>query len=173
MNFTELNTEFWLIVLLLVVLVVFAVFCVIIRNLLKAAVALAVTSAALTILLFIMNASLAAVFELSVCSGLITVIFISTVSLTKPHSREELLIQAKQRMKRFIFLPILLITAAAVLLLLGPNINIASFAQPAVSEASVEEVLWNVRNNDMLGQIIVVLAGVFGVVILFKGRDKR
>jgi NADH-quinone oxidoreductase subunit J len=173
LNLADINTELWLMILLLGALVVFAVISVMIRNLLKAAVALAVTSAALTTLLFIMNAYLAAVFELSVCAGLITVVFISAISLTKPHSREELMVKAKQRIKRFIYLPILLIAVSAVLLFIKSNIKIDFLVQSTGSESTVEEVLWNVRGNDMLGQIIVMLAGVFGVIILFKGREKK
>ena len=52
-------------------------------NLLKSAIGLAVTSAILSLLLFLMDAPLAGVFELSVCAGLITVVFISVISLTK------------------------------------------------------------------------------------------
>lgn len=173
LNLADFSTGSWIIVLLLVSLVVFAVCAVMIRNLLKAAVALAVTSAALTILLFLMDAYLAAVFELSVCSGLITVVFISTISLTKPRSREELMELAKLRIKKYIYLPVILIIAAVMLLFLKSNVNMSFEVQPVGLEPAIEQILWNVRSNDMLGQIIIVLAGVFGVVILFKGRDKR
>jgi hypothetical protein len=40
-------------------------------------------------------------------------------------------------------------------------------------ELPVQEILWNARRTDVLGHIIMILAGVFGVVILFKGRDGK
>ena len=64
-------------------------------NLLKSAIGLAVTSAILSLLLFLMDAPLAGVFELSVCAGLITVVFISVISLTKPLTSAE----SSKRMK--------------------------------------------------------------------------
>jgi NADH-quinone oxidoreductase subunit J len=50
---------------------------------LKAAICLGVASALLGVLFFVLNAPYAAVFELSICAGLITVLFVSTISLTK------------------------------------------------------------------------------------------
>jgi multisubunit Na+/H+ antiporter MnhB subunit len=86
---------------------------------------------------------------------------------------QELMELAKQRIKRYIYLPAILIIAAVILFFLKSNINLCYTAKIVGSEPAVEEILWNVRSNDILGQIIIVLAGVFGVVILFKGRDKR
>ncbi len=68
---------------------------VMIRDLLKAAVSLAALSAVLTVILFMLKAPLAAVFELSVCAGLITVVFVSTISMTKLRTKEQ--IRAAQR----------------------------------------------------------------------------
>ena len=45
------------------------------RGLLRAAIALATTSVVLAIIMFRLDSPLAAVFELSVCAGLITVVF--------------------------------------------------------------------------------------------------
>jgi len=35
-------------------------------------------------------------------------------------------------------------------------------------ELDVRNVIWKLRQTDMLGQIILILTGVFGVVVLFK-----
>ena len=77
-------------------LVLFALFTVLIKNLLKAVISLAAASASLTIIMFMLNAPLAAVFELSVCAGLITVIFISVISLTKPLTPEEEILEVRK-----------------------------------------------------------------------------
>ena len=77
-------------IFLLVGLVISAMVCIMIRNLLKACISLAVVSAILSLIMFLLGAPLAAVFELSVCAGLITVVFISAVSMTRVRSKEEI-----------------------------------------------------------------------------------
>jgi hypothetical protein len=39
-------------------------------------------------------------------------------------------------------------------------------------EKDVRVILWNERLLDVLGQVVIMLAGVFGVVVLFKERKK-
>ncbi|RLJ00062.1 MAG: hypothetical protein DRP08_06770 [Candidatus Aenigmatarchaeota archaeon] len=53
------------------------------KDLLQSAVLLGVASAVISIAFFIADAPIAAAFELIVCAGLITVLFISTISLTR------------------------------------------------------------------------------------------
>lgn len=161
-----------LLIILLALLVVAAVFAVMIRNLLKAAIALAATSVVLTIIMFILGSPLAAVFELSVCAGLITAIFVSAISLTKPGTREELKAKRKARLKRFIYLPILVVLLAAGLILAWPSLQL-NIAGVASGNLSVQSAIWDIRQLDILGQIIIILAGVFGVVVLFKGREEK
>ena len=43
-------------------------------------------------------------------------------------------------------------------------------APPAPPVKDVRETLWFVRRFDLIGQILIVLVGVFGVVVLFKTR---
>ena len=41
-------------------------------------------------------------------------------------------------------------------------------------EGDVRRVLWNQRHLDLLGQIVILLAAVFGVLVLFKeSKDER
>ncbi|HTY45063.1 MAG TPA: NADH-quinone oxidoreductase subunit J [Patescibacteria group bacterium] len=141
------------------------------RSLLRSAIGLALTSAILTILMIRLDSSLAAVFELSVCTGLISVLFISTISLTHPLTRKEILAHMRERRARFWFLPFLLIALGVILSLLKIKPPIDLPAPEAVKEA--RNVLWSLRQVDVMGQIIVLLTGVFGVVILFKERVKK
>lgn len=141
------------------------------RSLLKATIGLAATSAIITILMFRLNSPLAAVFELSVCTGLITVIFVSTISLTKPLTHKEIVELSKERHKRFSYLPILMIVASIVLTLIRIKNNII-IPQAAGAVTDVRHVMWNMRQMDMIGQIIVVIVGALGVVILFEERTK-
>lgn len=153
---------------LLLLLLLAGVWSVMTLNLLKSAIGLAAVSAILSLLLFFMDAPLAGVFELSVCAGLITVVFISAISLTKlltgPETRE----RDRSRVKRFIFLPILIAVAGWALYALNPGLDIP--LAPPGAELDARQTLWNVRRLDLVGQILIILAGVFGVVILFKDR---
>ena len=69
--------------LLFILTVLFAVWAVMSRNLLTSAIMLALVSVFASIILFDFSAPWAGVFELSVCAGLITVLFISGVSLVR------------------------------------------------------------------------------------------
>jgi len=163
------------IILLLIGLVASAITCMVIQNLLKASIALAAVSAILSAIMFIMGANLAAVFELSVCAGLVTVVFISAISMTPLRSKEELAEVTKGRHKRFMWLPVvLIITAAVTLFVLLPHLTaIIPGGIPPVDAQTPQDIFWTARQQDMLGQIIIVLAGVFGVLIFFKEREKE
>jgi NADH-quinone oxidoreductase subunit J len=152
-------------------LVLFALFTVMIKNLLKAVISLAAASASLTIIMFMLNAPLAAVFELSVCAGLITVIFISVISLTKPLTPEEEILEVRKRIIRYIYLPVIVIIVALLFLFIKPALNFSINSSPT-NDINVQDVIWNKRPLDILGQIIIILAGVLGVVILFKESKK-
>ena len=157
--------------ILLTLLILAAVWAVMTRSLMMSAVGLALVSVILSIIMFTLNSPLAAVFELSVCAGLITVVFISTMSLTKPITRSEFKKQTKDRIKRYWYLPVIMILVGlgCALVLTAPELKPLN---PAV-ENDVRNVMWKLRQTDVLGQIIILLAGVFGVVVLFKERTKN
>jgi NADH-quinone oxidoreductase subunit J len=141
------------------------------RSLLRSAIGLALVSAILTILLFRFDSPLAAVFELSVCSGLISVVFISTISLTEPMTMKEVIKHMKDRLTRFWYLPFIVVIVGTALSLLDIRLDIK--VPPPEIQKDVREVLWNMRQLDLIGQVTILLAGVFGVAILFKeGRKK-
>ncbi len=156
--------------LLLMALTITALGSVLKKDLVKAAIALAVTSIILTILMFRLASPLAAVFELSVCAGLITVIFMSTISLTKPLTAQQEEERLHSRAKHFASLPVMVIAAAAVMVFVGIPTNFT--LPPAAPAGDVRNVLWNERQLDLLGQMLVILAGCFGVLVLFKERVK-
>jgi len=161
-------------VLLLVGLVAAATACIIIQNLLKASIALAVVSVILSVIMFLLDAPLAAVFELSVCSGLITVIFISAISMTRVRSKEEVSERVRARRKRFVYLPIMLIVLlAGVLIILWPRLGSLSPHAAPTAAASGPDVFWNKRQADLLGEVIIILVGVYGVLIFFKESVKK
>ncbi|MCX5657295.1 MAG: hypothetical protein NTZ48_03595 [Candidatus Omnitrophica bacterium] len=156
--------------ILLSCLVLAAVWTVMTVRLIRSVVGLALTSAILAVIMYRLNSPFAAVFELSVCSGLISVIFITTVGFTQRISKERLRIRKKERLAKFWLLPIILIAAG---LLLMRYLKIPDFVACLPPDSQdVRGIIWNMRHLDLLGQIVVLLAGVFGVVILFKEADK-
>ncbi len=156
-------------IVLLVLLLVAGIWTVMISDLLLAAIGLATVSAILTVILYHLGGPLAAVFELSVCAGLITVVFIATISLTRAESAEDTRWERVKLLKRFIWLPVLLGIVAWALV--TAKMRVDRLAPPTIGEAEdVRHVLWSMRRFDLLGQILVILAGIFGVVVLFKSR---
>ncbi len=59
------------------------------RDLLKGALALAVMSAILAAMFFHFGAPWAAMFELSVCAGFITVLFLAVIALTEAREQDD------------------------------------------------------------------------------------
>jgi len=139
-------------------------------RLLRSVIGLALTSAILSVIMFRLNSSMAAVFELSVCSGLISVIFVTTVSFTQRVSKERLRIRRQERFAKFWLLPVIIVIMAIIFFKFSKPIAFEFNTLPGNKD--VREVIWNLRHLDLLGQIIAILAGVFGVAMLFK-ENKR
>jgi NADH-quinone oxidoreductase subunit J len=158
--------------IILGLMIVASLLTALIRNTLKAVISLAVASALLTVYMFIEGAPLAAVFELSVCAGLITAIFISTISLTQSGETDKNNIESKKRILRYIYLPIILIIVIAIAFFAKPVIN-AIICNIGQQEDNIQHVVWHTRKLDIAGQIIIIVAGVFGIVILFKEAFKK
>ena len=144
-----------------------ALWTVMTHVLLRSALGLAIVSALLTVLMFRLDAPLAGVFELSVCTGLISVIFISTISLTQRLPYPEYVARRKKRYRRFLALPLLLVVVGVILILMHNRQPSTTLPSP-LSHLTAAGVLWDSRKMDLLGQILILLAGVYGVVILFK-----
>lgn len=155
-----------LLVLLLVVVALWTVQ----TTIMRAAIGLALTSVVLTLLLFHMGAPLAAVFELSVCAGLITVLFFSTIGMTRPLDEAGARRERKALSRRFH--PAFAVCAAVGVLLWGSG-YVLEIAPPQGDSPAVRDVLWGVRQLDLVGQILVMFVGVFGVVVLYKERKKE
>jgi len=155
----------------LIFLLLFCIMAVMSRSILKSAIYLAAASATLGVVMYVSGAVWAAVFEVSVCSGLVTVIFISAISLSKMKKDEiQKLYDDKKRMA---LLPITLIIGGVILVVvaLAKDFTLPS-AAAAVSE-SFQEIFWNSRQADILGQIVAILAGGIAVVVLFKEDEAK
>ncbi len=135
---------------------------------LRAVIGLAAASICVTLILFRLGAPLAGVFELSVCAGLISAVFIATISLSELETPESVRATRKDRLKRYWYLPPLLLAVGVAVMQMDLS------PVPAVTrpDVDVREVLWSQRPLDLFGQIAVLLAGAFGVVLLFKRKSK-
>ncbi len=156
--------------LLLVLLVLAALWASMTTALLRATLGLALTSALLAVVMFALGATLAAVLELSVCAGLISVVLVSVTSLTQPRSLKEALAARKRRLRRYWPLPLVLIAAGVALSFVHVPVDIV-LRLPG-GDGDVRTVLWSMRQLDLFGQILILLAGVFGVLVLFRKEAK-
>jgi NADH-quinone oxidoreductase subunit J len=152
--------------LLLCGLIIFSGLAIIFKDLLKAALSLAVASLCLGIIFFRLGAPYAGVFEISVVAGLITVLFILTIALTK---KEREIKEANLTRIAFpLFFILFLIIDGLVMKSLLQKVP----ALPSEPEAGIfGEVLWKQRTFDLVAQIGVILAGVLAVLALFRKKE--
>lgn len=144
----------------------FGVYAVMERSILRSAIGLALASASLSVLIYDMGGALASMFELSVCTGLVTVIFISGISLSqspKMEVRREYRDRERNRL-----LPVLLIGIGGALVLTALLLRFEEPVFALDAGASVREVFWNARQADLWGQIAVILCGGVAVAVLFR-----
>jgi NADH:ubiquinone oxidoreductase subunit 6 (subunit J) len=150
-----------MIVTTLIVLIFFAVLAILLKDNLLSIISLGVVSALLSITFFQLGAPVAGVFELSVGSGLITVLAILTISFIQ---------NKKEKKGKFNpRLPIFILAAVILFFLIQSLIKpdfISSFSP--VSWGKVGDILWKTRVFDLLPQILIVLAAVFGIIALLR-----
>jgi NADH-quinone oxidoreductase subunit J len=157
--------------LLCIALTVVALWAVMTRSLLRSAICLAVTSAILTMVMFRLHSPLAAVFELSVCAGLIPVIFVSAITLTHPLTPKEVIQYMKERLNRFWYLPFIVLSVGIIFIFIHLKFKMP-LSVPEVDK-DVRFVLWHLRPLDLIGQILILLVGVFGILVLFKEKKEN
>jgi NADH-quinone oxidoreductase subunit J len=117
----------------------------------------------------LLGAPWAAVIEVSACSGLVTVIFISAISLSKIKKEEvQKLYADKKQMK---FLPYVLIIAGIIIIVAAISGSISLPGTTVESAEDFREVFWNSRQADILGQIATILIGGIAVYVLMR-EDK-
>jgi NADH-quinone oxidoreductase subunit J len=154
--------------LLLGLMVVLSIGCCIFKDLLYVAISLATISAVLALVLFKFGANIAGVFELSVCAGLITVLFIATVSLTKDSDQKN-----ETRLATY-FVPLFVLIFIGIdyfiIQWLAHSIPATVVAQPL---GTFQKVFWEIRSADILGQVGLIGAGVFGILALFRLTSKE
>ncbi len=166
--------------ILTISLVIAALWSIISSDILKGAIALAITSIIIALIMFSFDAPIAGVFELSVCAGLITVVFISAISLTRPLNESGIVERRKYHLKRYWPLPVLAVIVGVTIAHIvssDPQTFVSNITSFADYDGSFRNTFWNERSLDIFGQIIVIMTGIFGVVVLFKrlyqGKENR
>ena len=152
-------------------MLVFGVLAVMHHSMTKSAIALAIASAVLGIIMYMLGSVWAAVFEISVCSGLVTVIFVSAISLSNADKGDlEKIFETKKRMAA---LPVILIASGVALIAAAMATGFSLPDGTAVSQNALpfQEIFWNTRQADIWGLIVVVLTGTTAIVVLFKEQD--
>lgn len=154
--------------MLLGLMVLLSIGCCIFKDLLYVAVSLATISGLLALVLFLFGANIAGVFELSVCAGLITVLFIATVSLTKDSDQK-----VETRLPAY-FVPLVILIFVGIdyfiIQWVAHSLPASVVPQPS---GTFQRVFWELRSADMLGQIGLIGAGVFGILALFRVTAKE
>jgi uncharacterized MnhB-related membrane protein len=138
-----------------------AVLAVVSKRLLVSAIWLAITSALVAVMLYMLGAPQIAVIELSVGAGLVTVLFVFAINI----SGEEPL-----NLKPFLPKPVawglVIVAAGLTLYMLISGGILSSVIQTSTSTASI---LWNDRYLDILLQIGFIFCGVLGVLGILSG----
>lgn len=155
--------------LLVLALLLASVWTVSTARLLRSVIGLGLTSAVLAAALFRLEAPLAGVFELSVCAALVSVIFVMTVAVTQRLTKDDLSARQRQMLKRSWPIPLLVAVVAVVIFRHGTPAN--PFFATGIS-TDVRSMLWNERQLDLVGEMLVLLAGAFATVMLFKEAKK-
>lgn len=162
-----------IVLICLIAMLVASCWAVMVRSTLKSAVALAIVSAALSVILYDFGSVWAALFEVSVCSGFVTVIFISAVTMTSNAREEQDLLYAQR--EHTALLPVILILTGVVLLalVLGTHLDLPRPETAQAVNTDFRTALWVEHKGLLWAQLIVLLAGAFAVVVLFKEEKSK
>ena len=167
-----MENNFYVWIILLVTIVFAAVGVVLFRRLIVSVIMLALVSATMAVALFIMGFELAAIMELSVCSGLVTAMFVTSISLTKTGRDADPSSRRFKHYHRFLPLPFILALLAAGIILLWPDMDV-KFGKLSFADVSSSQVLWSQRSLDVLALALIILAGVLGVSVLFREKEEK
>ncbi|MBI9051247.1 MAG: NADH-quinone oxidoreductase subunit J [Anaerolineaceae bacterium] len=136
------------------------------HRLLPSALWLAGASALVSLLMYMLGAPEVAVIELSVGAGLVTVLFVFAINI----AGEEPLTQ-KPLLPQWLAWVFVLIAALLMGWLILPILNVAL---PGPSYTDFTTSLWQNRSLDVLLQIILIFAGVLGVLgLLEEGKHNE
>jgi uncharacterized MnhB-related membrane protein len=125
------------------------------RRLIISALWLASASAVLSILFYQLGGVEVAVFELSIGAGLVTVLFVFAISIAGEDA---------MRGRPILPRPLAWALAGGAVLLLALLAPGFGTDVPTIAEPSFAEMLWQQRGLDVLVQIVLIFAGVIGLL---------
>ncbi|GAB4495904.1 MAG: hypothetical protein OHK0052_04620 [Anaerolineales bacterium] len=126
------------------------------KQLLSSALWLAGASAGTAALMYLLGAYQVAVVELSVGAGLVTVLFVFAISIAGESTFDPSSIVPKPLAWFFV--------GSAALLIGWLTLNTQPAAQPQALETGFTQMLWQGRALDVLVQIVLIFAGVVGML---------
>ncbi len=135
------------------------------RRILAASIWMAALSALLSAAFYMLGAQQVAVIELSVGTGLVTVLFVFAMSLTGDHDVEQTSGRSHlQAAALIVFL----------LALVGWFILPLEHGTGDLSGLPIEHLLWTGRVMDVFAQVVLIFAGVLGVMgLLVELREAQ
>ncbi len=151
-------------VLIGVGILAFGLLAILSRRLLISAIWLALTSALVAVLIYLLGAPHIAVIELSVGAGLVTVLFVFAINIAGEDT---------QRLNPVIPKPVsigavILAIGLGLLLVIRSGGQFQALAIPAEQSA----ILWQSRYIDLLIQVALIFSGVLGVIGLLAENLK-
>lgn len=142
-------------------ILVCAVLAISAKRLLVSAIWLAVTSALVALMMYLLGAAQLAVIELSVGAGLVTVLFVFAINISGEEPLNLLPVMPKP-----LAWGLVAIAVGLVIYLVVVNQGLALSLQ---APAGTPTILWDDRYLDFLLQIALVFCGVLGVLGLLSG----
>lgn len=149
--------------LIAVGILVAAILAVRTKRLLVSAIWLAVTSALVALMVYLLGAPQIAVIELSVGAGLVTVLFVFAINIAGEESST-----LKPILPRSLAWALIIIAAGLAIYLLLPKLGVIP---TTVQDPAVGAILWESRYLDILLQVALIFSGVLGVLgLLSSGK---
>lgn len=131
------------------------------KRLLISAIWLAMTSALVALMVYLLGAPQVAVIELSVGAGLVTVLFVFAINI----SGEEVIGEKSPLPKPVVWTSVLLTLGLVIFFILR---SVGFLQLPETVSGSAPSILWSIRYLDILLQIVLIFAGVLSVIGLLS-----
>ena len=125
----------------------------------------------LGLVMYLLGAGWAALFEISVCTGFVTVIFISAVTMTN-HTREDQNEIYGQNKDGWL-LPMMIGTGMLLLAVFAAVHFRLPYPTGAVAQETLSGELWGNHRDLIAALIAALIAGTFAVVVLFREEDDK
>lgn len=154
-------------VLIAVGIIACAILAISAKRLLISAIWLALSSALVALMLFLLGAPQIAVIELSVGAGLVTVLFVFAINIAG-----EEVIGLRSALPLPLVWTSIILAGGLIIFFIFRSLGFVQF--PAATSGITASVLWQDRYLDFLLQTVLILAGVLGVIgLLSHSKDEH